>query len=354
MKSKHIYAFLKKTALVLLISFVLGFCAGCTDNSDEIFSAQDFVMDTILSQKIYFYQNNAQIPAGEVLSLLKTQEKLFSAFDEDSEIYKVNSSAGKPVCVSENTFELVEKSLGFCKESKGVFDVSVLALSSLWKTAIDSQKLPSDSEISAKRQLVDFNKITLDAENLSITVPSGMGLDLGAVAKGYVLNEIKAVYREYSVYDAICSIGSSAMLLWGDKAGEGYKIGLKNPFEKNGTQSFATLKLENCAVSTSGGYERYAEIDGKMYHHIIDVKTGKPSLSDIASVTVVSDDGVFCDYMSTRLFVEGFETAQKTVLNENVSAVIVTQDKKVFVSDTLSEKIEITDSEFERFLKDET
>ncbi len=336
---------IKKTFALMLVFLIviIAFCS-CIKNKNAPLSSQHYVMDTVLSQKIY----SSPDVSDEVYNALQAEENRLSAFKEGSEIYAVNNANGAAVSVSKETFELIEKSLSFAKQSEYVFDISVYPLSSLWKEAIESGRLPSKSAVSAARALVDGKKVVLDKQNLSITLPENMGLDLGAIAKGAALEKVREIYEQNGVSGAICSLGNSAMLLFGSKAGDDFKIGLRSPFKADAAQTFATLSLRDCVISTSGGYERYTEIDGKMYHHIIDTKTGYPAENDIASVTVVGSDGAFCDYMSTRLFLEGTEQAVKLIEQNGISAVVVTNDKKVYVSKSLEEKIEITDSSFER------
>ena len=328
-------------ALVFLI-FLSLFCS--CKNSKEPFSSQRFVMDTTLSQKIYGEED----ASAEVYTALLEWENIFSAYKEGSQIYKINNAGGKQTEVSRQTFDLVKKGIGYSQESEGLFDVSVYPLSSLWKEAIENKTLPDSAEVLDRKSRVDFSKITLDESTLSVTVPDGMGIDLGAIAKGAALAMAREIYKQKGVFGAICSLGNSAMLLYKNKGGEDFKIGLKNPFKDGQNELFATLSLSDCVLSTSGGYERYAEIDGKEYHHIVDTKTGYPANSDIASVTVIGQDGAFCDYMSTRLFVEGREKAIGLIEQNELSAVVVTYDKKVYLSKNLEDKIEITDSSFER------
>ena len=328
--------------LVFLIVMTV-FCS-CTKNKNTPISSQHYVMDTVLSQKIY---SSADV-SDKAYKALQDEENRLSAFKEGSEIYAINNASGKSVSVSKETFELIERSVSFAKESGYLFDVSVYPLSRLWKDAIESGKLPEKSAVSSAKALVDGNKITLDKQNLSITLPENMGLDLGAIAKGAALENVREIYEQNGVSGAICSLGNSAMLLFGNKAGEDFKIGLRSPFKAETAQTFATLSLRDCVISTSGGYERYTEIDGKTYHHIIDTKTGYPAESDIASVTVVGSDGAFCDYMSTRLFVDGFNNAIKIIEQNNLDAVVVTNDEKVYVSKTLESRFELLDGSFER------
>ena len=330
-----------KFFLSLALIFVMTLISSCSQNKSNPVSSQDFVMDTVLEQTVYGGDKNT---ADTVLALFKADEKRLSAFIEGSEIYKINHADGKEIIISEETFKLISKSLEYSKQSDYIFDVSVYPLSKIWKDAIKQEKLPSKQAVDIAKSRVDGRKIILNKDRNSVILGKEMALDLGAVAKGAALDSAKAVYEEKGVSGAICSLGSSAMLIYGDKNGKAFKIGLRNPFDK--ASHFAVLEISDAVISTSGGYERMFEVDNKSYHHIIDTKTGYPSKSDIASVTVVGDDGVFCDYMSTRLFLEGFEKAQKTVKEQGIEAVIVSNDKKVYASPSL--KLTVSDNSFER------
>ncbi len=332
----------KAVALMLVLVSITSLCS--CKSSKAAFSSQNIVMDTTLSQKIYGESD----VSGKVFAALSEWESRFSAFKEGSDIHKINNANGKAVSVSEQTFELVKKGAEYSKQSEGIFDISVYPLSRLWKDAIRDKKLADEKDILSAKSQVNFEKILLDSKENSVQIPKGMGLDLGAIAKGAALNAVREIYEQSGASGAICSLGSSAMLLYKNKGGEDFRIGLKNPFEANEGELFATLSLSDCVISTSGGYERCAEIYGKRYHHIIDTKTGYPAESDIASVTVVGQDGAFCDYMSTRLFLEGSQRAVEIVEQQDICAVIVTENKKVYVSKNLQDKIKITDSSFER------
>jgi len=346
MKLKRITAVIKKSMAVLSSFFVLSALVSCSENSENSFFKSDFVMDTTLTQTVYC--KRAQDITDEVFTLLKERENVVSAFIDNSEISKINSSKGKSTRVSKQTFDIIKKSLDYCRKSDGVFDITVFPLSSIWKSAIKQNKLPQSSEIDTALRLVDFTRVKLNEENLSVTLPENMGIDLGAVYKGAVLNEVYNIYEKNGVSGAICSLGNSAMLIFKNKGGKPFKIGLRNPFENAQNELFAHISLENCIVSTSGGYERYTEIEGEKYHHIIDLKTGYSAKSSVVSATVIGSDGAECDYLSTRLFLLGFEKAKEVCKNENISAVLVSEQKEVFVSAELLEKTEITNKDFER------
>lgn len=347
MKSKKNFAFVKKAVAVfcaLLLCLPLSSCR----NSVAFFEKQDFLMDTVLIQKIYAEKGAEQI-SQKVFKSLSESEKRLSAFDENSELYKINQSAGAPVSASGETVAFIKESLELSKgDSEDSFDISVFPLSSLWKNAISLNRLPSESEIRSAAALVDDKKIIIDTQNNTVTLPAGMGLDLGALAKGAALKDARAIFEQNNVTGAICSLGSSAMLLYGTKPdGSNFKIGLRDPFGE-ASEHFATISLTDCIISTSGGYERYAEIDGKKYHHIINPKTGYPVDTDVASVTVIGQDGALCDFLSTKLFMCGFDNAVRTAQQQKLSVVLVSNSKKVFISENLAESFELKGAEYER------
>lgn len=346
MKSKRIFALLKKAAAFFCVASIMLLCFGCSASA-RLYEKQDYLMDTLLTQKLYGKEKSEQI-AQKASDLIQKREKQFSAFESTSELYKINQSAGTAVSVSKETVAFLTSALKLSKIQGDGFDISVLPLSSLWKKAISDSKLPDADEIEKAASLVDDTKIIIDEENNTVTIPKETGIDLGALLKGAVLSDVAEIYEQNGVSGAICSLGSSAMLLYGRKPdGTAFQIGLRDPFGA-AFEHFAVLSLENCVLSTSGSYERFAEINGKTYHHIIDPRTGLPADTDIASVTVVSQDGIFSDYLSTVLFMQGFEKAANTARQNGYEVVIVSRDKKVFVSDSLLNCFQLTAEGYEK------
>lgn len=346
MKNKKFLILFKKMTAILCAVCLTSSLSACKQTKDY-YQKQDFLMDTVLTQRIYG-DVVAENVGEQVLLYVQDCEKKFSAFLENSEIYKVNKASGSKVSVSKETAELVKRSLEFSRQSQNGFKVSVFPLSRLWKTAIDESKLPEKNEVTDAIGLVDDEGVLVDTQNPSITLKSGAALDLGAVAKGYAVDGIKKIYEQNSVMGAICSLGSSAMLLYGTKPdGSDFKIGIRDPLsEQKG--NLLVLSLSSCVVSTSGGYERFTEIDGKKYHHIIDTKTGYPKESDVACVTVVGQDGAYLDYLSTELFLAGFENARKIAEEKNLSIILVSNDKKVFISQSLEDKVTALSEEYQK------
>lgn len=346
MKNKKFLTLFRKCAALILTLCIALSLSACIKTRDY-YQQRDYLMDTVLTQRIYGVEN-AEDVGEQVLSYTQKCEKKFSAFLEGSEIYKVNGNSGNSTSVSAETIELVSRSLEFSKQSQNGFKVSVFPLSRIWKTAIDQKTLPTKDSITAALNLVDDAAISVNAQESSITLKKGAAIDLGATAKGYIAHGIKKIYEQNKVSGAICSLGSSAMLLYGTKPdGSDFKIGIRDPMSEKNT-NFVILSLSSCLVSTSGGYERLVEIDGKKYHHIIDTKTGYPVDTDVVSATVVGQDGAYLDYLSTELFLAGFENAQKIANEKNLEVILVSSDRKIYISKGLENKTSSLSENYER------
>lgn len=340
----------KKIVLLAALLCIVGVLAVLVYNSKKqppLYSDTKILMDTLVSQKIYADEEISGKIAGEVFKILEKKDLMFSAYNKNSEIYKINNSQTEVVEVSNETAGLVLKAKELSKKSDGVFDLSVYPVSNLWNNALKTETIPTDDEIKNALKYVNFENVLVDSLSSTVCIDKNMGIDLGAIAKGEALNEVVEFYKQNDISSAICSIGSSAVAVVGEKPnGEDYVIGLRDPISINGNDVFSTLELKDTIISTSGGYERYAELNGQKYHHIIDIKTGYPSNSDILSASVVNDDGGFADYMSTYLYLLGYDKAKEYIEQNSLDAVIVKNDKTVYVSKGLNDKFKITNNSF--------
>ena len=162
----------------------------------------------------------------------------------------------------------------------------------------------------------------------------GMALELGAIAKGYAADEACRILREHGIEDALIDLGGNIVAL-GTK-----NVGIRNPCSENNGDCLGTLQLTDCAVATSGGYERFFEQDGKKYHHIFDTSTGYPVETDILSASVISENAIDADCWSTILFSAGTKKAKEYITKYNLSAVLVDVNKNVYVFGNVSFQIE--------------
>lgn len=196
----------------------------------------------------------------------------FSFFDVNSEIYKFNQQAGiKPIYVSKDTIYLLSLALDYAKDTNGTFDVTIGAMSELWKNAIRSTMIPFETEIKRCKKLCNIKKLKLDNTNGTVFLSKkGMKLDLGGIVKGYAADETRRILKEYGVQNAQINFGGTVVVI-----GKKQKVGIQNPFKSTGN-TMASIVLENKAIVTSGSYEQYFSNQGKIFHHIVNPYTGRP------------------------------------------------------------------------------
>lgn len=246
---------------------------------------------------------------------IESVERTADNFNPESEISKLNR-AGE-IKAGGDLFFLFNESLRYWRLSGGAFDITVMPLAGLWKKRIkdflnniESELfLPKDEEIKERMRLVGSEKIDIDQESSLIRFrQAGMAVDLGGIAKGYAVDKAVSRLRELGVKSAMVNAGGNIFCL-GKKYNRKWRIGIRHP--RKSRAILFTLDLEDQAVSTSGDYEQYFYYEGKRYGHIIDPKTGYPADNMIISVTVISDDAISADALSTAAFVLGKKKARE-------------------------------------------
>jgi thiamine biosynthesis lipoprotein len=322
--------------------FLLGICllfalllCGCrqgesTDTeTSEKQTAEVFAMDTIMDLTVY--GDNAKELLTQAREWISRYENLFSVNVESSDVAKINAADGKPVEVSDDTYELIQKSLEVSRQTDGLFDISVYPLVCAWGFTTDEYRVPDQSEIAEKQKLIDYKKIILSDGN-KVQIASGMEIDLGGIAKGYLSQKLMELFREGGATAAVISLGGNVQTMGEKPDGEPFVVGIANP--QDSSEVYGTMEIGEKAVITSGAYQRYFEQGGKTYHHIMDVRTGEPAESDLGSVTVISDEGETADALATALYVMGKEKAiQFAKANQNIQLVLIDKQNEVWTSD---------------------
>lgn len=325
-----------KRVLALIISIIpLLLSFGCASGGISYEKKTFFAMNTLMEITIY---NSDKELCERLFSLcldeITRQENLFSISINSSDISKINNSAKNAVKVSKETAELIEKSISLSKETDGAFDITVYPIVKLWGFYGGNFSVPNVADIQRSLPFIGYENIKI--KNSEVTLNKNMGLDLGAIAKGYLGDALKDILLENGALSAIISLGGNITLV-GEKPGrKPWSVAVRSPFSEN--EFICTLSLSgNKSVVTSGGYERFFEKDGKIYHHIIDPKTGEPAKSDLASVTIIGEDGAACDAFSTALFVMGKEKALAFLKNhKELSYVLVTNNGDTIMSEDIS------------------
>ena len=229
-------------------------------------------------------------------------EKLLSKYNPESEVYRLNKTG--TLKVSPETFYIIQRSKEFYHLSNGAFDITIAPLMDLWGFTNGDYNTPSEAKIEKALKLVGSDKIILHQSSFVIQfIAPGIKIDLGAIAKGYAIDCAVKKVRAYGIKDFLINAGGQVYCS-GERFGKPWVVAIKNP-RANELASY--LELKNKAISTSGDYEQYFFKNKKRYAHIINPKTGYPAENSIASVTVIAEDGLTADALSTSIFILGKE-----------------------------------------------
>lgn len=301
----------KYVALLLALVMVLAMAA-CSKNGtdgentsgDEPYSKDIFAMDTYMTVSAYGDEGEAAVDAA--IKEINRLDALLSTGKDDSEVTKLNQSGGGKL--SSDTNELMKTALDLYESTDHAFDISIYPVMKLWGFTDGNFKVPSDKDLKNTLGLVDAGALTYDAKAKTVAFDKdGMAIDFGGIAKGYTSARIAELYRTAGVTSGLVNLGGNVQTVGFKPDGTEWKIGIQHPEEENGMLGVVTT--HDTAVITSGGYERNFEEDGVTYHHIIDPSTGYPADSGLISVTIVSEDGMLADGLSTSLFIMGKERA---------------------------------------------
>lgn len=320
MKSKgKILKFLMAAAAVIIALCTAVFLYG--REKRYAFTEKTFIaMDTVISEKIYGENSSSFI--APVFSIVTGLDETISRFNENSAVYQLNSE-GKTA--DKSVVEIINSVKKISDDVDGAFDITVGELSDLWSIGKQGERIPSEKEIKAALEGVDYKKITSDGSYVSF---DGGEIDLGAVGKGFACDLIKSYLSASGAKGGIVSVGGS-ILAYGDynKKGDKWSIAIRHPRSEN--EFLGIISLDEGFVSTSGDYERYFEKDGKRYHHIFDARTGMPASSGLVSVTVVADSGILSDALSTACFIIGAENSKALLEKYGASAIFVDEKMNV-------------------------
>lgn len=326
---------MKKHFISAMLSALL-FLTGCSaESSPEPVQGTFFAMDTMMDFTIY--GESGLIDQSE--SLIASLESLVSVTDTGSELYAINQTGSGTLTGKASS--LMEQALEICRRTDGALDLSIYPIVRAWGFTTGSYQVPDEAEIQALLPLVDYRKIQYDAATGTVTLPEGMEIDLGSVAKGYAGQLAAQMLREHGVQSALLNLGGNVQTVGAKPDGSPWQIGIKDP---QGEDAMMVLSVEDQAVVTSGGYERYFEQDGQTYWHIMDPSTGHPADSGLISVTIVGDEGVVCDGLSTALFVMGLEKAADLwAQSGDFEAVFVTASGEVYITEGLRDRFALTE-----------
>ncbi len=318
---------MKKLGILLILLFCLGGCAG-----SQAQEAEFFAMDTVIWLQAYGPQEALEQAKAEILRL----DRQLSIEGADSEIAQLNQTGS--YTLSAETAALLQQALDISRATGGAYDCTIQPVAALWGWYGDAPAVPPQEALDAAMSLVDYRAVTLDGDVVVFAL-EGMGIDLGGIGKGYAAGCAAQVLRDAGVTSACLSLGGNVRVIGAKPDGSVWNIGVADPASP--ADYLATLSVTDCAVVTSGGYNRYFEENGHRWHHILDPRTGYSAESGLSSVTIVSKDDTLADGLSTALFVMGLEDACQFWRDAvyDFEAVLIADDGHIFVTEGLQDKL---------------
>ncbi len=299
-------------------------------------------MDTIVEINFVVPDGiDAEAVKSAIIVEIERLERLLSRTKAASDINRLNSLAGiKPVAVNPDTYRLVEQAYYFAAASNGAFDPTIGPLIDCWGFLGQQYRLPAESEIMDHLWLVDYRKIIFDQTENTIFLPErGMVLEPGGLAKGFILDQVVALLKEYGVSSAFINAGGDIAILGSRPDGEPWRLGIRHP--RDPKKIIAAFKVSDGAVVTSGDYKRYFEQGGVVYHHILDPDTGKPARG-LSSATILSATAAGADAISTAAFVLGPSDGLRLIEGfQGVEGILITPELEVIISSGLEGIVEI-------------
>lgn len=296
-------------------------------------SAVGFKMDTVINATLY---GVSQSVADEAISRVTQYENMLSKTIEGSDVWRVNHANGQPVSVGEDTMNILKLSAVTSEQSGGAFDITVAPEVALWDFNAEDPKLPDAAKLANAAKLVDYRKVSLSGD--TVTIPAGMGIDLGSIAKGYITDRIADYCRSQGVKSGVLNFGGNVVVIGSRPDGQPWNVGIRDPKNPDGDPVYI-VKESNCSVTTSGIYERGFTLDGVRYHHILDPKTGWPVQNELASVTLIAPNSFTADAYDTPCLALGLEKGMALAESlPGVEGIFIDKNDKIYLTSGLQAK----------------
>ena len=306
---------------VLIPVILLGICilSACGKADIKSVSGTGIYFDTVVSLTVYGTDDRKVI--DELFNECRRYEKIFSTTDKESELYRINESREKSIAVSKDMYDCMSEALSYSRATNGAYDITVRPVSKLWDFHSETNIVPDAEAISEGLKKVNYESVKLkkEADGYYIEFEDNeTEIELGSAAKGYIGDRLIEFLKGKGFTSAVISLGGNVQCLGSkpeDQAETDFNVALKDPFDPEGG-IFEVVQVRDKAVVTSGIYERCFKKDGKLYHHILDAKTGMPVESDIVSVTVITGSGLKADILSTVCFITGYEGSRELLKDD--------------------------------------
>ncbi len=249
-------------------------------------------------------------------------DRLMSHYKKESELSRVNREAAhSPVKVESELFDFIAECLPYSRESDGAFDITVGPLMKAWGFFRGEGRLPSDVELNEARGRIGYQRVILNPKERTIFFDRpGVELDLGGIAKGYAVDRAVALLKQQGVNSALVSAGGSTIYGLGSPPGKAaWEVEVQDPVDHG--KIATTVRLKDQALSVSGSYEKFFELEGIRYSHVMDPRTGRP-VQGVLSVAVITGNGVDGDALDNIFYVLGVERSKTYLKKFSASEVI--------------------------------
>lgn len=340
-KSIHTAAALAAlTAVILSLGLV-----SCSKNISP--SQTRPVLGTVCTVQLFEY--GKQKYYDTLFERLEQIEAHMSMNIPSSDIARINAaSGGQKIAVHEDTFKVIRRALDIAQLSDGAFNPASGALVKLWNIGSDAPHLPSQEEIEGALALCDWRSVVLseDGAEKSVYLPvKGTALDLGGIAKGFAADELAALIKKLKIPRAIIDLGGNIYAVGEKKGKEAWKVGIKNPFDSAAAPVIA-LSVKDVSVVTSGVYERFFVYEGRLFHHLLDCKTGYPADNGLMSVTIVNESSMDADALATAVFVMGKERGMDLLRRINTEGLCIDTEKTIDATESIKTQALLLNEEF--------
>jgi thiamine biosynthesis lipoprotein len=290
-----------------------------TFRQEDLKTVTGFHFDTLCTISAYEEQGILEEAMGRCTYF----NDLLSKTVEGSDVWRINHAEGARVAVSGHTVRILRAALEVGRDSGGAFNIALGTAVGLWNVMSADPAVPDAQELALALEKADLSAIEVDGEALTVRVPAGTVLDLGGIAKGYISDRIAEYLRERGLTKALLNFGGNVVSIGSRWDGKPWNVGLHHPDSAERDGIFAVLGSVDDCVVTSGAYERGFELDGVRYHHILDPRTGWPAELKLTSVTLVGQDAMLADALSTAIFIMDVEAGIELAGSYGYSVVLL-------------------------------
>lgn len=339
--------------LLCIFLFIMPSLAGCSKSKSSESTDQektpyitrtDFMLNTVVTINLYDKQDETIL--NGCFDLISKYENICSANSDVSELYKLNNRSlpmeNDSYRISDELSDIIKNGLYYSRLSGGAFDISVWPLSSQWDFLSENPAVPKEADLKAALPYVNYEYITLNGNNISFAKDK-VGIDLGAIAKGYIADRLKDYLLSNGVNSAMINLGGNVLCIGKKPDGSPFRVGIQKPFADR-NETVAIMDINDLSVVSSGVYERFFIADAKLYHHILDPKTGYSYDNGLISVTIISNKSVDGDGLSTTCFALGLDKGLALIASlPDIYACFITSDYQLYYSKGFKEAINVTE-----------